>query len=85
MQAKVEMNHVPFSITEPWFDLLDAPRDPDAMCDAIAAGHVTCESRPIGWFKAAGVVADMMFSDHMMGPRRRLDSILAPARLPDLQ
>ncbi|HSP34986.1 MAG TPA: PHP-associated domain-containing protein [Thermoanaerobaculia bacterium] len=66
------------------FSLVDAPRDPDAICDAIAAGHVTCESHAIGWLKAAGVVADMMCADHVLGRRGERSPILAPARLPDL-
>jgi hypothetical protein len=63
---------------------VDAPSDADAICTAIAAGRVTYECRPIGWIKAAGVIADMMFTDHVLGPRRQ-SAVLAPARLPNLQ
>ena len=66
------------------FSLVDAPSDPDAICGAILAGRVTFECRPIGWLKAGGVVADMLFTDHVLGPKRQTDPIL-PARLPDLQ
>lgn len=44
------------------YSLVDAPRDPDAICDAIAAGRVRVESRPLEWIEAAGVMASLMFA-----------------------
>jgi predicted metal-dependent phosphoesterase TrpH len=66
------------------FSLVDAAPHPDAICEAVAAGRVTFECQPLGWLKAAGVIADLMFADHVLGPRRERDPIIAPARLPDI-
>jgi predicted metal-dependent phosphoesterase TrpH len=67
------------------FSLVDAAPDPDAICDAIAAGRVTFECRPLGWLKAAGVMADLTFTDHVLGPRRQSGPILTPSELLDLR
>ncbi|HMD36558.1 MAG TPA: PHP-associated domain-containing protein [Vicinamibacterales bacterium] len=60
------------------FSYVDAPPDPDAICEAVRQGRVTAECRPIGWIKAAGVMADMVFTDHIRGPLRRRAPILVP-------
>src|SRR2546423_1166364 len=39
--------------------LVDAPPDPDSICNAIAAGRVQVRSRPLAWIEAARVVAIM--------------------------
>jgi predicted metal-dependent phosphoesterase TrpH len=43
------------------YSLVDAERDPDAICDAIAAGRVRVESRPLTWTEAARVMSAMIF------------------------
>jgi len=60
------------------FSRVDAPPDPDAICDAVLQGRVTAECRPIGWIKAAGIMADMIVTDHVIGPLRQRDPILVP-------
>ena len=42
------------------YSLVDAERDPDAICAAIAAGRVRVESRPLAWAEAARVMAAMI-------------------------
>ena len=39
------------------YSLVDAPRDPEAICDAIAAGRVRVESRPLAWTDAARIMS----------------------------
>jgi predicted metal-dependent phosphoesterase TrpH len=43
------------------YSLVDAPRNADAICEAIAEGHVRVESRPLAWTEAAGVISAMWF------------------------
>lgn len=43
------------------YSLVDAPRDPGAICEAIAAGRVRVVSRPLAWSEAAGVMAALLF------------------------
>ena len=43
------------------YSLVDAERDPDAICEAIAAGRVRVESRPLAWVEAARVMSSMIF------------------------
>jgi predicted metal-dependent phosphoesterase TrpH len=43
------------------YSLVDAERDPDAICAAIAAGRVRVESRPLSWSEAARVMSTMIF------------------------
>ena len=56
------------------YSLVDADRDPRAICDAIAAGRVRVVSRPLTVLTAARLIASL-FSGR---PRDRLSS-LAPA------
>ena len=44
------------------YSLVDAERDPDAICDAIAAGRVCVESRPISWIHAARLMSALLFA-----------------------
>jgi predicted metal-dependent phosphoesterase TrpH len=60
------------------FSYVDAPPDPDAICEAVRQGRVTAECRPIGWIKAAGVMADLVVTDNIIGPLRRREPILVP-------
>jgi predicted metal-dependent phosphoesterase TrpH len=41
------------------YSLVDAERDPAAICAAIAAGRVTVEARPQSWLAACGIVGSM--------------------------
>jgi predicted metal-dependent phosphoesterase TrpH len=41
------------------FSLVDAPRHPDAICEAIAEGRVRVEGRPLAWTEAARVMSAM--------------------------
>jgi hypothetical protein len=43
------------------YSLVDAERDPGAICEAIAAGRVRVESRPISWLRAARLMSAMLF------------------------
>ena len=43
------------------YSLVDAPRNADAICEAIAEGRVRVESRPLAWTEAAGVMSAMWF------------------------
>jgi predicted metal-dependent phosphoesterase TrpH len=44
----------------PTYSLVDAPRDADAICAAIAAGRVEVESRALSWMEVARVLAMML-------------------------
>jgi predicted metal-dependent phosphoesterase TrpH len=41
------------------YSLVDAPLQVDAICEAIRAGQVRVESRPLGWIEAARVLSAM--------------------------
>jgi predicted metal-dependent phosphoesterase TrpH len=41
------------------YSLVDAPPHVDAICEAIRAGQVRVESRPLGWIEAARVLSAM--------------------------
>jgi predicted metal-dependent phosphoesterase TrpH len=43
------------------YSLVDAERDPAAICEAIAAGRVRVESRPLSCVEAARVMSSMIF------------------------
>ncbi len=45
------------------YSLVAAERDPDAICEAIAAGHVQVESRPLAWVDAASIFAALVIGD----------------------
>jgi predicted metal-dependent phosphoesterase TrpH len=42
------------------YSLVDASRDADAICEAIAEGRVRVESRPLAWTEAARVMTAML-------------------------
>lgn len=44
------------------YSLVDAPPDADAICDAIAAGRVRVESRPLTCAEAASIMTSMLLS-----------------------
>ncbi|MBW8869114.1 MAG: hypothetical protein JF610_17585, partial [Acidobacteria bacterium] len=41
------------------YSLVDAERDPDAICRAIAAGRVQVVSRPLTWGACVSVLASL--------------------------
>jgi hypothetical protein len=52
------------------YSLVDAERNPDAICDAIAEGRVRVESRPISWADAARLMSALLFAG---SPEKGLD------------
>jgi hypothetical protein len=44
------------------YSLVDAAPEADAICQAIAAGRVRVESRPLSWMEVAAILPDMMVS-----------------------
>jgi predicted metal-dependent phosphoesterase TrpH len=44
------------------FTLVDAPPDPDAICEAIRAGRVTIQTRPLSSIEAATYLAELMLA-----------------------
>jgi len=61
------------------YSLVDAVRDADAICDAIPAGRVVVESRPLSSLEAAQVVSWMLLGSLNGSPQARNDDRLAPA------
>ena len=55
------------------YSLVDAPRDADAICAAIAAGRVRVESRALSWIEVARVLEVMLRGD--AAPRGLRDQI----------
>ena len=53
------------------YSVVDAERDPDAICRAIAAGRVRVESRPLAWSEAARVLASTIFGRSLENGRDR--------------
>lgn len=45
------------------YSLVEAERDPESICAAIAAGRVRVESRPLTWFEVGGVLSAMMLGN----------------------
>ena len=45
------------------YSLVDAPRDPDAICAAIREGRVEVEATPISWASAISIMADMKIAE----------------------
>jgi len=45
------------------YSLIDAEPNPDAICAAIASGHVRVESRPLGMVEAATVMSSLFLQD----------------------
>src|SRR6266850_4516080 len=51
------------------YSLVDAPRDADAICAAIADGRVQVVSRPLAWTEAASIMSDLFGWRSHAGPR----------------
>jgi predicted metal-dependent phosphoesterase TrpH len=45
------------------YSLVDALPDADAICEAIAAGRVRVESRPLAWMEVARILSSMALGD----------------------
>jgi len=48
------------------YSLVDAPADADAICEAVAAGRVRVEGRPLAWTEVARILTSMA----LVGPAR---------------
>jgi predicted metal-dependent phosphoesterase TrpH len=44
------------------YSLIDAERDPDAICEAIREGRVRVESQPVSWTTASRVIGSLMLT-----------------------
>jgi predicted metal-dependent phosphoesterase TrpH len=51
------------------YSLVDAERDPDAICAAVAAGRVRLVTRPLTWATAVRLVTAIFGSSFVLGPR----------------
>ncbi len=52
------------------YSLVDAERDPGAICHAIREGRVRVESRPLSWIGATSILASMMVGQVWRRPVR---------------
>jgi predicted metal-dependent phosphoesterase TrpH len=50
------------------YSLVDAAPDADAICQAVAAGRVVVESRPLSWSDAARIIASMTVAGMVSAP-----------------
>jgi predicted metal-dependent phosphoesterase TrpH len=53
------------------YSLVDAPADADAICDAVAAGRVRVESRPLAWADVARLLSSMMLEERWQRLRQK--------------
>ena len=51
------------------YSLVDAERDPAAICAAVAAGRVRLVTRPLTWATAIRLVTGILGSSFVLGPR----------------
>jgi predicted metal-dependent phosphoesterase TrpH len=51
------------------FSLVDAARDRDAICAAVAAGRVRYDATPLSWCAAAGIMTDLLAWRPRVGSR----------------
>jgi predicted metal-dependent phosphoesterase TrpH len=49
------------------YSLVDAEKDPQAICAAIAAGRVRVETRPLSWPQAVQIIASLVLADFIPG------------------
>ena len=62
------------------YSLVDAERDPDAICAAIAAGRVRVDSRPLSWIEAARLTSALMLGLEPPPERQRVRTVAQPVR-----
>jgi predicted metal-dependent phosphoesterase TrpH len=53
------------------YSLVEADREPDAICEAIAAGRVSVVAHPHSWRQAAGIMSDLFGWRTPAGPQVR--------------
>src|SRR5262249_39778709 len=63
------------------WSLVDAPADADAICEAIRAGRVGVESRPLTWVEVARVLSAMGL-DSLRRPNRVRSGKMIPSSCP---
>lgn len=61
------------------YSLVDAERDPGAICAAVAAGRVEVRSLPLGWDEVIAVMADLTFGSYFP---RAVDPQTQPRQTP---
>ena len=65
------------------YSLIDAPADPDAICDAVKSGRLTVESAPLPWIDVARILGSMSFggpaADPLEIPATRVARRLLPS------
>jgi predicted metal-dependent phosphoesterase TrpH len=55
------------------YSMIDSAADPRAICEAVRAGRVRVETRPLSWVKSAAIFADLVRAwlwTSLRGPRR---------------
>jgi predicted metal-dependent phosphoesterase TrpH len=57
------------------YSLVDAAPDPDAICEAVAAGRVRVESRPLAWSEVASLLTSLMLADVRIAARQNDEEI----------
>jgi predicted metal-dependent phosphoesterase TrpH len=62
------------------YSLVDAERDPDAICQAIAAGRVRVVSRPLAWSEAARLMSTLMLASILPADRQRVGPVADAVR-----
>ena len=63
------------------YSLVDAECDVDAICQAVAAGRVVVESRPLTWSDATRIIASMTFAGMVNAPFEALKEKVARIEL----
>ena len=62
------------------YSIVDAEKDPDAICEAILAGRVRVESRPLSWTEAARVMSALLLGLEQPADRQRVGAVAETAR-----
>jgi predicted metal-dependent phosphoesterase TrpH len=57
---------------------VDASADPDAICEAIRAGRVRVESRPLSWTQAARILGSMAWAGDRRSERKSIATVEVP-------
>ena len=57
--------------------IVDAEPHADAICDAVKAGRVRAESRPLAWHEAAAVMASLFLTERR--PRGAAEAVTSPS------
>ena len=62
------------------YSLVDAASDPASICEAIAAGRVRVESRPLAWTAAARIMSALLLGLEQPPERQRVGAVAQPVR-----